>query len=56
MSAAAVARIGYKGLRTGRRVVITGPFNTVIAVLGRLSPRAVSMAIGSHLMSPQEPA
>jgi short-subunit dehydrogenase len=56
MSAAAVARIGYKALKSGRRVVITGALNTVIAVSGRLSPHGLSMAIGSHLMSPPESA
>jgi uncharacterized protein len=51
MSAAAVARLGYRGLKAGRRVVITGPLNKILATAGRLSPRAISLATANALMS-----
>jgi len=51
MSAAAVARIGYRGLRTGRRVVITGAFNKILAAAGKLAPHAISLATANALMS-----
>jgi short-subunit dehydrogenase len=51
MSAAEVARIGYQGLKAGRRVVITGLRNRIIAMSGRLSPRVLSLPIASSMMS-----
>ena len=51
MSAATVARLGYRGLKAGRRVVITGPLNKILATAGRFSPRAISLATASALMS-----
>jgi short-subunit dehydrogenase len=51
MSAADVARIGYRGFKAGRRVVITGALNTVTAMAGRLSPRFLSLPIAHSLMS-----
>jgi short-subunit dehydrogenase len=51
MSAAEVARIGYQGLKAGRRVVITGLLNKITAMSGRLSPRFLSLPIASSMMS-----
>jgi short-subunit dehydrogenase len=51
MSAAEVARIGYRGFKAGRRVVITGLRNKMTAFGGRLSPRFLSLPVASSLMS-----
>ncbi|HVT17511.1 MAG TPA: hypothetical protein VHQ90_15205 [Thermoanaerobaculia bacterium] len=51
MSSAAVARIGYRGLKAGRRVVITGLPNKIVALAGRLSPRLLSLPIANVMMS-----
>jgi uncharacterized protein len=51
MSSAEVARIGYRGLKAGRRVVVTGLLNKILALTGRLSPRAVTLRIASSMMS-----
>jgi len=50
MSAAEVARIGYRGLKAGRRVVIAGLHNRVLAVGSRLAPHAVTLPVVSALM------
>jgi short-subunit dehydrogenase len=41
MSSAAVAKLGWRGCKAGRRVVITGAMNRVLAFGGRLAPRAL---------------
>jgi short-subunit dehydrogenase len=51
MSPQEVARIGYRGFKAGRRVVITGFLNRVMAMSGRLSPRLMSLPIVNSLMS-----
>ena len=50
MSAAEVARIGYRGLKAGRRVVIAGLHNQVLAMGSRLAPHAVTLPVVSALM------
>jgi uncharacterized protein len=50
MSAAEVARIGYRGLKAGRRVVIAGLHNQVLAVGSRLTPHAITLPVVSALM------
>ena len=51
MSAAEVARIGYRALKAGRRVAVTGMLNRVLAVGGRLAPHSLTLPATSALMS-----
>jgi uncharacterized protein len=41
MSSAAVARIAWRGCKAGRRVVIAGLMNRIMAMGGRMTPRAL---------------
>ncbi len=50
MSAAEVARIGYRGLKAGRRVIVAGLHNQVLAIGSRLAPHAVTLPVVSALM------
>ena len=51
MSAAQVASIGYRGLRAGRRVAITGFLNRILAVGGRYGPHSITLPATAALMS-----
>jgi short-subunit dehydrogenase len=51
MDARKVARIGYRGLKAGRGVVITGLLNKIVATSSRMSPTPVSARIASWIMS-----
>jgi uncharacterized protein len=51
MSPAEVARIGYRGLRAGRRVVITGMLNRILALGGRYAPHSFTLPATAALMS-----
>jgi uncharacterized protein len=51
MSAAKVARLGYRGLKAGRRVVITGLLNRITAFGGRFAPHPFSLPVTKALMS-----
>ena len=51
MSARAVARIGYRALKSGRRVVITGMLNNILAIGARLAPHSITLPAASALMS-----
>lgn len=46
--ASEVARQGYEGLVTGRRVVVPGAMNKIMLALIRLTPRAVLMPLLAH--------
>jgi uncharacterized protein len=51
MGSAEVARIGYQGTKAGRRVVITGLRNRVMASVARVSPHAVVLPMVNSMMS-----
>jgi len=51
MSAAAVARLGYRGLKAGNRVVITGLLNRIVALGGRFAPHPISLKVTKLLTS-----
>ncbi|HEX3952339.1 MAG TPA: SDR family oxidoreductase [Stellaceae bacterium] len=51
MRSADVARIGYAGLAGGRRVVITGMLNRLLALGGRYAPHWLSLPATDRLMS-----
>jgi hypothetical protein len=46
-----VARRGYEGLAAGKRVVITGPMNTLTALVGRYMPHRITLPVTKLLMS-----
>ena len=49
MSAADVARLGYRGFRRGRAVVVTGYRNRLGTLLVRLAPRSVTRQVVKRL-------
>lgn len=51
MSASEVARIGYRALKAGRRVVITGTLNRILAVGGKYGPHSITLPATAALMS-----
>jgi uncharacterized protein len=51
MSASEVARIGYRALKAGRRVAITGLLNRILAVGGRYGPHSITLPATAALMS-----
>ena len=51
MRAEDVARLGYLGLATGRRVVITGAMNRLLALAGRYAPHRITLPVTDFLMS-----
>jgi short-subunit dehydrogenase len=51
MSAAEVARLGYRAMKAGRRVVVTGLLNRILAVAGRHAPHSVTLPATSALMA-----
>ena len=51
MSAAAVARIGYRALQSGRRVKIAGAMNRAMIAGARLAPHALTLRITAALMA-----
>jgi short-subunit dehydrogenase len=51
MSSAEVARIGYQGTKAGRRVVVTGFMNRIMAVASRVSPHSMVLPMVNSMMS-----
>jgi short-subunit dehydrogenase len=51
MPAREVARLGFRGLAAGRRVVITGAINKLLAVAGRYLPHRITLPVTALLMS-----
>jgi short-subunit dehydrogenase len=51
MRAEDVARIGYRALSAGRRVVITGGTNRIMALAGRYAPHRLTLPVTDLLMS-----
>src|SRR6266478_4895646 len=51
MSPSEVARIGYQSLKSGRRVVITGMLNRILALGGRYAPHSLTLPATAALMS-----
>jgi uncharacterized protein len=51
MSTAAVARSGYRALKAGRRVVITGVLNNILAIGAKLAPHSITLPAAAALMS-----
>jgi short-subunit dehydrogenase len=51
MRAEDVARLGYQGLAAGRRVVITGAVNRLLAFAGRYVPHRITLPATDFLMS-----
>jgi uncharacterized protein len=51
MSAADVARLGYRALKAGRRVVVAGLLNRILAVAARLAPHSITLPATAALMS-----
>jgi hypothetical protein len=51
MTAAEVAQIGYRACKAGRRVVVAGVLNRILAVAARLVPHSIILPATSALMS-----
>jgi short-subunit dehydrogenase len=50
MRAGDVAAIGYRGLAAGRRIVIAGLMNRILALGGRFAPHRISLPVTDMLM------
>ena len=50
MPAEAVARLGYRGFARGRRVVVTGRMNWLVAQAGRFMPHRITLPVTAWLM------
>jgi hypothetical protein len=52
MLPADVARLGYRALAAGKRVLITGAINKLVAMSGRFSPRFIQLPVTSGILKP----
>jgi hypothetical protein len=52
LSSAEVARVGYRALAEGKRVVVVGLVNKIIAASGRFSPRLIQLPVTSAILKP----
>ncbi len=52
MSAAEVARIGYRAMKRGQAVVVSGLFNQLMTFSIRLTPRALVRRLSQQMMEP----
>jgi short-subunit dehydrogenase len=53
MSASQVARDGWKGMKTGKRLVIPGVKNRLLVQLERATPRRIVTAISRRIREPR---
>lgn len=51
MSSEDVARLGYRGLAAGRRVVVAGVLNRLMVLAGRYAPHRITLPVTDLLMS-----
>jgi len=51
MASTEVARLGFRGLAAGRKVVITGAMNRIVALAGRYLPHRITLPVTDLLMS-----
>ena len=51
MSSAEVARLGYRGMAAGRRVIVSGAMNHLVALAGRYMPHRITLPVTQLLMS-----
>jgi short-subunit dehydrogenase len=51
MRPADVARLGYRALAAGRRVVVVGLMNRIVALASRHAPHAITLPVTDRLMS-----
>ena len=51
MPAADVARLAYRGLAAGRRVVIAGTTNRLTALVARYAPHRLTLPVTERLMA-----
>ncbi len=54
MTPAAVARMGYRALMRGQRVIVTGMVNKLVAGSTRLFPRAAVLAVAQRLLASED--
>jgi short-subunit dehydrogenase len=51
MPADRVARLGYEGLMAGRRLVVTGTVNRLVAIASRHAPHLLTLPVTERMMA-----